>query len=544
MKHEPPDGNSLRTRAEERLRDEPESLDTLSRAEIQPLLHELRVHQVELEMQNAELQQTQEELIVTRDRYLDLYNFAPVGYLTISVDGHILRANLTCVSLLGGARHTLLHQPLMRFIARDGQNVYHFLRQRLGQTETPQTVDLQMVRADGTSFWARLDAIVTQETHPENAEEHTVYRVTISDISDRKRAEAARAHQAAELTATMASLADGLLVFNSEGDIVRMNDAAVNLLGYSPHVPAVPFIEHLFSLQVETLDGSAYPPEEMPAARAVRGETTTGALMVLHHPERTVWVLASAAPIRMPDGQQSGAVATFTDITPLHNLQEQQLLLHLVSHDLRTPLTVIAGYASVIADKVNELGVDGTITESLKAIQRGVKRMSVMIEDLTEMARFEGGQLLLKREPIELTAYLQDFLQRFATVIDVSRIHLDVTAQLPPVLADYDRLERIVSNLLSNAVKYSDPDTPVLIHVFVQDGKVVVSVTDHGRGIPPDVIPLLFQRFYRAKGERRAEGIGLGLYITKQLVIAHEGRIWVESEVGKGSTFSFTLPVA
>jgi signal transduction histidine kinase len=287
-----------------------------------------------------------------------------------------------------------------------------------------------------------------------------------------------------------------------------------------------------------------YLPEELPTARALRGETTKGSVMVLHHPDRSVWLLVSAAPIRMPDGQPLGAVTTYNDITPLHDLQEQQLLLHLVSHDLRTPLAIIYGHVELIDEHIRKLEVNGIVAGSLHAIQRGVKRMSVMIEDLTEMARVEGGQIQLQRQPVEMDTYLQDLLQRSAIVFEVARIHVDIPAKLPPVLADYDRLDRILSNLLSNAIKYSDPGTPVLVRVCVQDGEIVVSVTDHGRGIPPDDVSHLFQRFYRAKGERRAEGIGLGLYITRTLVEAHDGRIWVESEVGKGSTFFVALPVA
>ncbi len=137
-----------------------------------------------------------------------------------------------------------------------------------------------------------------------------------------------------------------------------------------------------------------------------------------------------------------------------------------------------------------------------------------MIEDLTELARVEGGQLQLRCEPVEMGAYLRDFVQRSETVLDISRVHLDIAEQAPPVLADYDRLDRIVTNLLSNALKYSECDTPVQVRVSTRDDEVLVSITDHGRGISPDDISHLFQRFYRAKGERRAEGIGLGLYIT------------------------------
>jgi PAS domain S-box-containing protein len=543
--HEPTDEKGkLRQRAEEHLRHEPETGDALSREEAQRVLHELRVHQIELEMQNAELRNTQEELTVTRDLYRDLYDFAPVGYLTLNREGRVLQVNLTCERLLNQTRHALLRQSFSDFVARDAQDTYHFFWQRLLHDNMPQMAEMQMVRAGGTSFWAHLEVTVVLQDPGDATASAVAYRVTITDITDRKLAEETSVHQAAELAATMASLADGLVVFNPAGDIIRMNAAASLLLGYAPDGQTMPLAEYLHRLQVEALDGSVIPPSEMPTARALRGETTLGALMVLHHPDHTVWVLASAAPIRTPDGEQSGAVATFTDITPLHNLQEQQLLLHLVSHDLRTPLAIISGYVSLIADRVQELGVNGAITTSLNAIQHSVKRMVVMIEDLTELARVEGGQLQLKREPVELPTYLRDFLQRSAAVFDESRIHLDVAAAVPAVLADNDRLERIVSNLLSNAIKYSDPGSLVLLRVHTQDDEIVVSVTDHGRGIPAEDVPHLFQRFYRAKSERRAEGIGLGLYITKALVEAHGGRIWVESEVGRGSMFSFTLPMA
>ena len=120
---------------------------------------------------------------------------------------------------------------------------------------------------------------------------------------------------------------------------------------------------------------------------------------------------------------------------------------------------------------------------------------------------------------------------------------MEVPDDLPPVFADYARLERIVINLLTNALKYSSPETPVIIRAQQQGAMVGVSITDHGRGITPEDISHLFEQFYRAKREHGTEGIGLGLYITKRLVEAHGGHIRVESEVGKGSTFSFTLPV-
>ncbi len=118
-------------------------------------------------------------------------------------------------------------------------------------------------------------------------------------------------------------------------------------------------------------------------------------------------------------------------------------------------------------------------------------------------------------------------------------------AELPPVLADPERLQRILANLLSNALKYSPPDTEVTLSFVVRDGEVVTLVTDGGAGIAPEELPRLFQRYYRAAaGRERREGLGLGLYITRLLVEAQDGRIWAQSEVGVGSTFSFSLPIA
>lgn len=181
--------------------------------------------------------------------------------------------------------------------------------------------------------------------------------------------------------------------------------------------------------------------------------------------------------------------------------------------------------------------------ESLAAVLRGTQRMNVMIQDLVDAARLEGGQLVLQRRPLPLRAYLDDLLTRASTTLDVSRIVLEVPEQLPRVSADDDRLERIFTNLLSNALKYSPADRPVIVGARVVDGDVEVSVRDFGSGISAEDLSHLFERFFRVAGTQQ-EGIGLGLYITKHLVEAHGGHIRVDSTPGVGSTFAFTLPTA
>lgn len=373
------------------------------------------------------------------------------------------------------------------------------------------------------------------------------FATAATDITERKLAEQERERLLAELDASLNSIADGVVIFTPDGVIARINPTGERLTGYSSGMTVNPSPPELAIPGVTTPDGQPVTYANMPPIRALRGETVRGELLVFQPPliPQPVWVSVSAAPLRLSDGTQLGAVIVITDINLLHELQEQQkTLLQTVSHDLRSPLTVIKGYAQLVAAELLEKGINGMIQQSLAAVDREITRMDVMIQDLVDVTRWEGGQLVLKCEAVVLSQYLENLLQRVSLVIETTRIQVEIPADLPPVRADYNRLERIFTNLFSNALKYSDPGTPILLTARQHDDEVVITVSDQGIGIPPAAIPNLFDRFYRATGERKAEGIGLGLYITKVLVEAHGGRIWVESEVGIGSTFSFTLPVA
>ena len=188
----------LRVRAEERVRAAaalaPEDFDSLSPEEIRRTLHELRVHQVELEIQNEELRRVQVELDVARARYFDLYDLAPVGYCTVGQQGLIIEANLTAALLLGVARGALIRRPLSRFIVREDQDSYYLRQKQLFKTGEPYGCEWRLLRADGTSLWARLEATSVQD-----AGGAVVSRVVMSDITERKREQEEKAKLEAEL---------------------------------------------------------------------------------------------------------------------------------------------------------------------------------------------------------------------------------------------------------------------------------------------------------------------------------------------------------
>jgi two-component system cell cycle sensor histidine kinase/response regulator CckA len=181
--------DDLRRRAEERVREQAAEMRESGRAiaseELRPVLHDLRVHQIELEMQNEELRRTQADLEASRARYFDLYDLAPVGYFTISEKGLILEANLTAATLLGVARGALIKQPLTRFIVPGDQDRYYLHRKQLFATGARQMFDLQLQRENGAQFWARFEATVAQDADGDTQ----VCRAVVSDVSERKRVE-------------------------------------------------------------------------------------------------------------------------------------------------------------------------------------------------------------------------------------------------------------------------------------------------------------------------------------------------------------------
>lgn len=351
--------------------------------------------------------------------------------------------------------------------------------------------------------------------------------------------------RAGELGATITAIADGIIAYDPTGEIIHTNAAAQDILGYTGEEKDVPIVDRLRALRMETADGRPLEPWEAVPMKALRGETVRGALLVIHRPpERKIWISSSGAPIRTPDGRLIGAVVTMTDVTLLRQLQQQQEdLLRMVSHDLRAPLTVIRAHAELLDWDQEEAGVSIEERQSTQAIITAANRMNNMIQDLVDSTRLRTHRLELRCETIDLASFIDDFLRRMSATFAVDRVKTSLSDGTPKVQADPDRLERILTNLLSNALKYSPAGSEVQVNVGQANGSALVSIRDRGQGIDDEDLPHIFEPLYRAKTQRK-ESLGLGLSIAKMLVEAHGGRIQVESKLGQGSNFSFTLPLA
>lgn len=222
--------------------------------------------------------------------------------------------------------------------------------------------------------------------------------------------------------------------------------------------------------------------------------------------------------------------------------------LAMVSHELKNPLTSIRGFAQQLRRRREHSD------EALGVIMVQVDRLGRLIDDLLDVSRLEARRLRLRPRDVDLAGLVRNVA---AQAQALTRLHaVSVEAPEAPVVGRWDghRLEQVLQNLLSNAIKYAPDGGEILVRLEDLGAEARVSVTDQGAGVPPDALARVFQRFYRAETEGTGAagalgdaggpgGAGIGLYVSKALVEAHGGRIWAESEVGRGSTFTFTLPV-
>jgi two-component system NtrC family sensor kinase len=256
--------------------------------------------------------------------------------------------------------------------------------------------------------------------------------------------------------------------------------------------------------------------------------------------------------VSFPDGRAGNAqltqipdvgfALTLHDITDLKEMDRiRSELVHTVSHDLRSPLTSVIGYTELI-DRSGSL--TDTQREFLKRIQESVEHITSLINDLLELGSLEAG-LDTRREFVQLDGILNYTLEMLQGQIRAKHITVqtEIDSSLPALRANPIRLRQVFDNLIGNAIKYSHDHGRVAVLMRADDNRIVMRVTDDGPGIPPKDQAHIFDKFYRASNVSSKSGSGLGLAIVKSIVEAHQGRVWVESIMGKGTSFFVVLPV-
>jgi len=342
---------------------------------------------------------------------------------------------------------------------------------------------------------------------------------------------------------------DGIVISDPQTVIIDVNAAYCEMTGYSR--------EELIGQRTNVIRSGATPREtftDMWQQLSAQGKWV-GELINRHKDGTLWWSYISITRIVGADGQVVAYVGLSRDITERRRMEEQlramdrmkSEFIATVSHELRTPMTAIKGSLGLaLAGAAGSLASD--LRELLTIAMNNSDRLIRLINDILDLSRIEAGKLNLRLSPTDLAAVTLRSVAELDALAAQKQIavQLRLPEHLPAALADADRIGQVLVNLLSNALKFTDAGGQVGVNAERTGNWITMQVSDSGIGIPREHLKAIFERFHRVDNaaSRRTGGTGLGLAICQAIVAEHGGRIWVESQPGKGSIFSFTLPVA
>jgi PAS domain S-box-containing protein len=502
---------------------------------------------------------TQVQALLTRPEFQTLLESILDALVIVDEQGHIVLVNHLIEDLFGYSRQELLGKSSEYLLPERFHSLQQHHRQR--DLESPVTqpagigLELYGRRKDGGEFPVdiSLSPLRTQEG---------LFIITMRDISERRRLEQL-AHASRELLQTMLdALPSGVyLVQGKQARLVFANRAACEVWGVDWQV-GQPFEDFLQAHRIHVLgsDGHELTRDDLATFRALRsGQPISQYQEVVRRPDgTTVPLLFNAVvlpahliqPLQSAESEAKGILVVMHDITSLKDSEQlKDEFIGMAAHELRNPLTALKGFVETLLIQSRPgrgMPLTGWQQETLGEIEIATDRLVELTEALLDVTRIQAGRLILSFASYDLVSLVRKVVQRVQEGAPQHGIGLQTKLESLVVSLDAFRIEQVLLNLLHNAVKYSPArgSITVTLEANQEQNQVVMQVQDHGIGIPAEQQPLLFQRFARAYNVQGIAGVGLGLYLCRELVERHGGRIWFESVEGQGSTFFVALPIA
>jgi len=551
----------LRRRAEAMAREKaarsPEDLKEQPPEEIRRTLHELRVHQIEVEIQNNELCRVQQELEASRAKYFDLYDLAPMGYFTVSKEGSILEANLRGADLLGVERKRLVKQQLTRYIVPEDQDIYYLHRKHQLETGERQVCELRMRRMDGSSFWGWMEMGAARDEE----DGLPVCRTMISDVTERKRSEQNQVRLVAMLDAT-----PGFVGFADAKDthILYINPGGRKMVGVQAQEDVTQF--KIADVHPEWTN-KLFREEIIPSA--LRDGMWTGECAFLNRDGREIPVMMVLLAHKLPSGEVERFSTISIDITDkkraetekeklqtqLQQAQKMEVVGRLaggVAHDFNNLLTVITGYSELLLQKI---GKESPMHGEVEEIKRAGERAAALTQQLLAFSRKQ----IIAPMVLDLNLLTADLGKMLARLIGE-----DIDLKTVPgkdlglVQVDPGQFEQVLVNLAVNARDAMPDGGTLLIETAnveldeeycaqrpyqIRPGRFVrLAVSDTGHGMTGETAKRIFEPFFTTKA--KGKGTGLGLSMIYGAVKQSGGSIEAYSEVGIGTTIKIYLPRA
>lgn len=428
-----------------------------------------------------------------------------------------------------------------------GEATRRLMARVLEEPRKSQVLEFRTVHKDGTLLWMEVVGINLLD---EPGVEAIVWN--FRDVTERKQLEQEAAEAKEQLEVILQNVADGITVVNADDRLVYVNDVAAHRLGF-PSLSALLAAQQAGRVHrheeytVWDESGRPFPGSERPTAQALRGKQAQA--LVRHQDNATgqlYWSLVRAHPILDAQGQVQFVVSVYTDMTEQKELEQRKdHFISMASHELKTPLTILSAYTQLLCERFAAEGRQDAVLQ-LSKMDDQITNLTKLVADLLDISKMQEGQLELAQEAVDMDGLVREVVENLQPTT-TRHLLIEGTARRP-VIGDRGRLGQVLINLLTNAIKYSPHADTVVVKVIRSHhphDTLTVSVQDFGIGIPQSHQQRLFERYYRVLSEKDQtySGLGIGLYIAHEIIQRHGGKMWVDSAEGKGSTFSFSLPI-
>jgi PAS domain S-box-containing protein len=524
-------------------------ISQLSEAEALKLIDELDVHQIELELQKDELIRERLTSKAAAEKYIELYDFSPTGYFTLSKEGNILELNLSGSQILGKELYTLINSRFAFFVSDDTKLIFNQFLEKVFSTKTKVSCEVALYSNDKMPVYIHISGVVSMN------DEYCL--LSVVDISDRK----LLADKTIQLATIVQTSDDAIIGKTLDGIITSWNKGAEKLYGYDENE----MIGEPISLLIS--------PENVNEMAEILVKIRSG--VNINHYETTrirkdgneINVSLSISSIKDIEGNIIGASTIGRDVTMLHEANEKLRSLnkeldqrvrqrtasleasnkelesfsYSVSHDLRAPLRAINSFSKILKDEYeNHLDEEGKRICGI--ISSSALKMGELVDDLLSFSRI--GSSSLNHELLDMKNIASSSFAEMPKENEKNNIKLKI-GKLHKVSGDYHLIKIVWNNLISNAIKYSSnmPFSDIVIGSDQGDGNFTYFIKDNGVGFDMQYKHKLFGVFQRLHSDNEFEGNGVGLAIVQRIILKHGGKVWAEGEVGKGATFYFSLPV-
>ncbi|MEB3886029.1 PAS domain S-box protein [Lyngbya sp. CCY1209] len=478
----------------------------------------------------------EKQLRESEERFRTAFEDAATGMVLVSSTGRVLKVNRSLCEILGYTEAELLALTFQEITHPDDldTDLQLFKQVLKGEIRTYE-IEKRYFGRDGRVIWALLGvSLVMDET------EQPLYLISqIQDISDRKRAEEALRNSEERFRLSFESSAVGMGLVNLDGTFIQVNRAFCEMVGYSER--------EFLSLRIDDITHPEDLKIELESVRQLLDSQIPYYHMekrYVHKRGYEVWTLLSVSLIRDSSGDPLYFIGQAQDISERRAMEQmKQEFISVVSHELRTPLTAIRGSLGLLSCGLYDDRPE-TFHRLIEIALLDTERLVRLVNDILDIERLESGRAEFKMEDCGAEDLMRRAIASLQAIADSESVILQMRPTPARVRADPDAVLQTLTNLVGNAIKFSPPNTPVILSARTAGDEVIFQVSDRGRGIPPDKLDAIFGRFLQvdASDSRQKGGTGLGLAICRSIVEQHGGNIWVESELGKGSQFYFTLP--